>query len=229
MNQITSANRVKHFGLNNIGREFAVGDIHGCYSELQTALHAVSFNEQTDRLFSVGDLVDRGEESERCLEWLAKPWYHAIRGNHEEMFLHFSQKSISAEQMIDIGGEWAISLCDDELSDYTNEFERLPIAIDVQTRSGLAGLVHADCPLDSWKQFIARLPLAFGRELGKLKGFAQWSRDRLENGWTTHVSDVMKVIVGHNTVEAPTMLGIVQYIDTDAGFEDGHLMLPSQI
>jgi len=28
-----------------------------------------------DRLFSVGDLVNRGSESEQVLGWLAKPWF----------------------------------------------------------------------------------------------------------------------------------------------------------
>jgi len=130
MSQMTSAGRVKHFDLNTLGRDFAVGDIHGCYSELQSALNAVNFNEQTDRLFSVGDLVDRGYESELCLEWLAKPWFHAIRGNHEEMFLHFYQKNMSAEHMVDVGGEWAVSLSDDELNIYADAFERLPVALD---------------------------------------------------------------------------------------------------
>lgn len=226
MNQITSTNRVKHFDMNNSGRDFAVGDIHGCYSELQTALDAVNFNEQTDRLFSVGDLVDRGEESERCLEWLAKPWFHAIRGNHEEMFLHFYLKNMSAEHMVEVGGEWAVSLSDDELNIYANAFEKLPVAMDVQTKNGLVGIVHADCPLSSWKQFIARLPLAFGNELNKLKGFSQWSRDRVLNNWQTHVSDVHKVIVGHNVVEVPVMFGNVYFIDTGAGL-GGHLTVIS--
>jgi len=64
MNQISLVDRVKHFDMNITGRDFAVGDIHGCDRELQTALNAVKFIEQTDRLFSVCDLVDRGEESE---------------------------------------------------------------------------------------------------------------------------------------------------------------------
>jgi|GWRWMinimDraft_5_1066013.scaffolds.fasta_scaffold39902_1 serine/threonine protein phosphatase 1 len=217
MSQITSAGRVKHFDLNTLGRDFAVGDIHGCYSELQSALDAVNFNELTDRLFSVGDLVDRGYESERSLEWLAKPWFHAIRGNHEEMFLHFYQKNMSAEHMVDVGGEWAVSLSDEELSIYANAFERLPVALDVQTKNGLIGFVHADCPVDSWKQFITRLPLAFGNELSKLKGFSQWSRDRILNNWRTHISDVHQVIVGHNAIDAPAMFGNVHFIDTGAG------------
>jgi len=38
-----------------------------------------------DQLFSVGDLVDRGPESHRVLEWLARPWFFAICGNHDFM------------------------------------------------------------------------------------------------------------------------------------------------
>lgn len=65
--------KLKHFTVNTAGRDFAVGDIHGHFTRLQVALDAVSFDPAVDRLFSVGDLVDRGPESEQVLEWLAKP------------------------------------------------------------------------------------------------------------------------------------------------------------
>jgi serine/threonine protein phosphatase 1 len=221
----SSVDRVKHFELNTTGRDFVVGDIHGCFTELQTELDKVHFDECVDRLFSVGDLIDRGLESRRSTEWLDKPWFHAVRGNHEEMLIHYSLKNVSVESLLSVGGQWATELSIDELNDYVVAFTQLPIAIDVQTHCGLVGIVHADCPTTSWNKFIARLPLAFGHELSKMKGFAQWSRDRLDHGWTTRISDVTKVIVGHNTVKEPLMLGNVHYIDTGAGFADGHLTL----
>ncbi|WP_261986408.1 metallophosphoesterase, partial [Enterococcus faecium] len=61
---------VKHFGPNSIGRDFAVGDIHGCFSRLNSALNTIEFDPSKDRLFSVGDLVDRGPECHLILEWL---------------------------------------------------------------------------------------------------------------------------------------------------------------
>ena len=48
---------------NTVGRDIAVGDIHGCFTELQRGLDTIGFDPCTDRLFSVGDLVDRGPES----------------------------------------------------------------------------------------------------------------------------------------------------------------------
>ena len=67
---------IKHFEANQSGRDLIVGDIHGGFSRLQLALDAVHFNPVVDRLFCVGDLVDRGPESAQALDWLARPWFH---------------------------------------------------------------------------------------------------------------------------------------------------------
>ncbi|MBP5144082.1 metallophosphoesterase, partial [Pseudomonas chlororaphis] len=73
-------NKIQRFEINTAGRDFAVGDIHGHFTKLQAALDAVQFDPTVDRLFSVGDLVDRGPESADVDTWLAKPWFHAVRG-----------------------------------------------------------------------------------------------------------------------------------------------------
>lgn len=52
---------------NRRGRDIAVGDVHGHFQRLQQALDAVGFDPAIDRLFSVGDLVDRGPDSEQAL------------------------------------------------------------------------------------------------------------------------------------------------------------------
>jgi serine/threonine protein phosphatase 1 len=76
--------RIAHFDRNTRGRDLIVGDIHGCFSRLGAHLNYLQFDPARDRLFSVGDLIDRGPESEHALEWLAQPWFHAVKGNHEE-------------------------------------------------------------------------------------------------------------------------------------------------
>lgn len=83
-------NLVKHVPRNEIGRDFVVGDIHGCFDALRYAMFGVVFDESKDRLFSVGDLVDRGNQSEESIDWIAQPWFHAVRGNHEEMAIGWS-------------------------------------------------------------------------------------------------------------------------------------------
>ena len=77
----------RRFARNAAGRDFVVGDIHGMFPALRELLARAGFDEECDRLFSVGDLIDRGPRSREALEWLAQPWFHAVRGNHEQLLL----------------------------------------------------------------------------------------------------------------------------------------------
>ena len=52
------------------GTDWVVGDVHGCFETLRQALAAIDFEQGRDRLFSVGDLIDRGPNSIEALEWL---------------------------------------------------------------------------------------------------------------------------------------------------------------
>ena len=64
-------------------RTLLVGDIHGCYEELQELLVAARI-QASDRIISVGDLADRGPESPQVLEFfLERPNSQVIMGNHE--------------------------------------------------------------------------------------------------------------------------------------------------
>ncbi len=45
---------------NRRGRDFVVGDLHGYLGALQDALARAGFDPGCDRLFSTGDLIDRG-------------------------------------------------------------------------------------------------------------------------------------------------------------------------
>jgi serine/threonine protein phosphatase 1 len=73
---------------NTQGRDFVVGDLHGCASAFQAARQAVEFRPAVDRIIAVGDLIDRGPESLDILDTLHRsPWFFSVRGNHEQMLL----------------------------------------------------------------------------------------------------------------------------------------------
>lgn len=81
-------NRYKQiFPANDQGRDFIVGDLHGCRALLDAKLAEVGFDKTVDRLFCTGDLVDRGPDSEGCLELLLEPWFHSVLGNHDAMLM----------------------------------------------------------------------------------------------------------------------------------------------
>ena len=72
---------------NTQGHDFIVGDLHGCRSMLDALLEHIGFDAAKDRLFPVGDLVDRGSDSEGCLDLLHEPWFCPVLGNHDAMLM----------------------------------------------------------------------------------------------------------------------------------------------
>ena len=205
----TSSRQLVRFPLNRIGRDIAVGDIHGCFSELQKALRAIDFNPIRDRLFSVGDLVGRGPESHRVLEWLDKPWFHAICGNHEQLVC----RTASGNPMPDVdhmkhGGDWMLGMSESELNAIVDRLSALPIAMEVETREGPVGLVHAGYPFEDWND-IRSFHLT-----DSAIDCCLWSRDRYSRRCDQPVANVRALIHGHTTLEEVETLGNVIFIDT---------------
>lgn len=217
---------INHFEINTRGRDFAVGDVHGHFTRLQKALDAAEFDPATDRLFSVGDLVDRGPESADVDTWLAKPWFHAVRGNHEQMVIdtyRFDPGGRASDMHVMNGGAWIYGLPSVDRACYADLLANLPLVIEVKTPEGSVGIVHADIPFDDWDALRSQLERGLhGRQ--QVEAMCQWSRQRITSENREGVKNVRAVVVGHTPVRRVAILGNVYHIDT-GGWMDGHFTL----
>ena len=220
---------IAKFPLNERGRDFVVGDIHGMFSHLSALLNDEGFSAETDRLFSVGDLVDRGPESAQALAWLDLPWFHACRGNHEQFALDSGDPEQLELWVNHNGGAWWLQLDEEQHIAFRAAFRRLPLAMEIETQSGTVGIVHADVPpLLSWDRF-AELLEAKDEDAAL---YALWSRNGI-SGNCTHLpvtGRVERVYCGHTPTRGTVQLHNVYYIDTGAvyiqdGYQDAKLTM----
>lgn len=227
MTTTTGAALVQRFSKNTNGRDLIVGDIHGCYAKLGAALREVGFNPDTDRLFSVGDLVDRGPESIDALSFLAAPFVHAVAGNHEDMAIHWPNGNMDPGTYAANGGAWMIALDRETQREVVAALSALPIAIELETEQGLVGIVHAECPFNNWSQFIEKLeqPTGSKQYLDNLIDAAQWSRNRIQALDDSIVAGVRAVVVGHTPLDRMTSLGNTLFIDTMGWRPSGHFTI----
>lgn len=206
--------RIDSYTRNTTGRDYVVGDIHGHFTRLQETLDSIGFDTEKDRLFSVGDLVDRGPESDDALDWIAKPWFHAVRGNHEEMAIDYAAGFGCRDLYRQNGGAWNIANPESLQQAIRNEFLDLPLAIEVETGAGMVAIIHADCPRKTWKEFRQAMKDEGDWERAHMATMAIWNRQRIELGDCYGVPDIRALVVGHTPVPEVQVLGNVYHIDT---------------
>ncbi|WP_409305053.1 metallophosphoesterase [Peribacillus sp. SCS-155] len=74
---------------------YYISDIHGYFDPFITLLSHVKFNPGSDRLIIGGDMINRGPDSAKVLEWVREnsaaypDSIHVILGNHEEMMIWY--------------------------------------------------------------------------------------------------------------------------------------------
>lgn len=141
------------FSENEQGTDFFVGDVHGHYDLLMRSLALAGFDKENgDRVFSVGDLINRGNNSIDCINLLTESWFHAVTGNHEDLLLSLKDNPSIINSLINAGGEWLIEYQKNPRD--INFIQalihtKMPVAMTIETPFGRIGLTHAQSP-DDW-------------------------------------------------------------------------------
>lgn len=218
-------NIVKHLPANTSGRDFVMGDLHGCRALADQLLQEVNFNPAVDRLFLVGDLADRGPDSIGCLNLLRESWCHSVMGNHEELlmggtwcethpgtpfpnlFFADNQENIEGCLMLN-GGMWVVDHfpMTDELFDLIDHVAQLPQIIVVGEGDSRFNIVHAELPMDYTDKVIDELPAS--ADINDYDGGVhfRWSRSIMGKKNTDSLPEfkagLSKTYTGHTVVES---------------------------
>lgn len=191
------------FNPNENGRDFVCGDIHGCYSDLEEGMREIGFDPAIDRMFTVGDLTDRGPESTRAMHFLKENWFFSALGNHEDMILQCYQDATAPVSWhIQNGGKWIQDESEEWREEYITLIRKLPLVIQV----GRYGIVHSTVPKGiSWDNFA--------RDAERYRNLVLWRRYKYYN---EVIEGIKLVFSGHTINSNPLQLGSVLNIDTGA-------------
>lgn len=119
---------------------YAIGDVQGCYAELQRLLELIRFDRASDRLLFTGDLVNRGPQSLETLRYVRSLGSAAVTvlGNHDLHLLAVAC-GVSKVKHKDTFGDVLGSPDRDELLDWLR-------TRPLMYREGGYCLVHAGIP-----------------------------------------------------------------------------------
>ena len=127
--------RTRWVSRNTSGRDIVVGDVHGCFRTLDRALGAIAFDSSQDRLFGVGDLVNRGPHSADALDWLEQRFEFVVLGNHDRSVLSWFRAKRGSPPPAN--AEWLLGVSRREHRRWRRALEGMPLAITIETRHGV--------------------------------------------------------------------------------------------
>lgn len=157
------------------------------------------------------------------LDWLSQPWFHAIRGNHEDMLVGYHDGQVPVDLFAINGGAWAVGMTPEERLPIVDAFRDLPLAIELETCAGMVALIHAEMAagVNRWADWRQRL-LA-GDPAAVMCN--TWAREQLTDLYPPPpVDDIRALVAGHTpTMGQPVMRGNRFWVDTGAWLKAGQV------
>ncbi len=214
-------NKVVRLPANAKGRDLIFGDIHGCFDQFELLLAHLKFDSENDRVFFVGDLVDRGPESMKSLELVFRPNHYSVLGNHEDMM--FAAVLDSNWNQYDTwmynGGKWATPLLAQNRGDFllrlTELRDKFPYVIVVGDGFERYNIVHAE--LCSFSRMISDADIDNWTFNKYEENSAVWGRDMIryvDTDWPTFQYNMSTTYCGHTPLQKVVAVRSQIYLDT---------------
>ena len=161
-----------------------IGDIHGCYVELQALLEKAGLN-AGDSIIAVGDIVDRGPETPEVLDFFQQtPNARTLMGNHERKHIRGARHEVklALSQLI------SQQQFGDAYPDAVAWMGTLPLYIELAEAVIVHGYLEPGIPLAEQNPSVVCGTMGGDKIL----------REHYERPWYEYHTGDKPVIVGHN-------------------------------
>ena len=152
--------------------QYVIGDIQGCYEDLQALLSDISFDEQQDKLWFVGDIVARGNDSLAALRLVKRlcesGCAQMVLGNHDITLIAVWRGVLKAKKKDKTQSIFDAPDCDDLL----NWLRHQPLLVYPNDHTVM---VHAGIP----PHWTISQAASYARELETQLQSSLWQLDRL--------------------------------------------------
>ena len=102
-----------------------IGDIHGCYNTLKKLVEKIKNKYPNIKIFCVGDLVDRGNNSFEVIEYVIAENIHYTLGNHDYMFYSNMRDPFSL-----MAKSWNYNGAETTLTSYKDKLDKMDGHLD---------------------------------------------------------------------------------------------------
>ncbi|MDO6706521.1 metallophosphoesterase [Photobacterium sp. 1_MG-2023] len=211
---------------------YFLSDPHGQYQLMLDVLEKIGFRyphngQVRDRLFILGDLIDRGPDSMAILAFVQNnPAVYAIQGNHEHMACRAFRNPDHQALWLMNGGRWH-EHCDPEALQASLRFaQALPVCYTLQINGHQIGLIHAAVPSPfDWQYFTHCCDE--GLLSDEALTDAIWDREAFLHDPEMAIAHIDAVVMGHNIVTGlkPKVCGNRIYIDGAMSMGDRGMIL----
>ncbi len=139
-----------------------IGDIHGCYFTLKELVSQIKNKYPDIKLYSVGDLVDRGNFSYEVINFIVSEKIRFTPGNHDYMFYYFIHEPGS-----EMGGIWIYNGSETTVQSYRDKVSDMYKHLDMIIKAPLFYNLD-DCFISHARNFFLLLNPVFLKKFLKI-------------------------------------------------------------
>ncbi|VAW46895.1 Bis(5'-nucleosyl)-tetraphosphatase, symmetrical [hydrothermal vent metagenome] len=174
---------------------YVIGDLQGCYDELQTLLKHINYQPEQDFLWFVGDLVNRGPKSLECLRFVKQLEQQGqaktVLGNHDfhllAAYAGFEKFCSKSDTLQDI-------LHAKDVDELINWLRQQPLMLKHPIYNTV--MVHAGIP----PQWSIQAALGYAKEVETLLQREDWKNTLVNHLFGNHPNQWQETLSGWERV-----------------------------